>query len=457
MKYEEFLCSKTQYGEMSGFAPIFMPDFLFDFQKSIVDWSIRKGRNAIFADCGLGKTPMFLIWADNIVRHTNKRILIVAPLAVSYQIIREGEKFGVEVKKSDDGKYKGKITVTNYERLHLFDTNDYEGVVCDESSILKNFNGVRKKNITEFLRTKKYRLLDTATASPNDYIELGTTSEALGELGYMDMLNRFFKNDNNTSDLKKSSHHGGGIPQWRFKKHAEIPFWKWICSWARAIRKPSDMGFDDADFILPELIEHQHMIEKAPVLFKNGFFPRHATGLKEQRDELRSTLSYRCEKAAALVDDDRTAVMWCHLNDEGDLLEKIVPDAVQVSGSDTDDKKESILRDFSDGKIRVLITKPKIAGFGLNWQHCNHMTFFPSHSFEQYYQSVRRCWRFGQKRPVTIDIVTTHGGQSVLDNMQKKSQAADKMFSELIKYMNSMELIVKQTYETCKMEVPKWL
>lgn len=457
MKYEEFLTSKSQYGAMSGFAPVFMPDFLFDFQKSIVDWSIRKGRNAIFADCGLGKTPMFLIWADNIVRHTNKRILIVAPLAVSYQVMREGEKFGVEVKRSDDGKYKGKITVTNYERLHLFDTNDYEGVVCDESSILKNFNGARKKIITEFLRTKKYRLLDTATASPNDYIELGTTSEALGELGYMDMLNRFFKNDNNTSDLKKSSHHGGGIPQWRFKKHAEVPFWKWICSWSRAIRKPSDMGFDDADFILPALIENQNMIEKAPVLFKNGFFPRHATGLKEQRDELRATLLHRCEKAASLVDDDRTTVMWCHLNDEGDLLEKIVPDAVQVSGSDTDDKKESILRDFSDGKIRVLITKPKIAGFGLNWQHCNHMTFFPSHSYEQYYQCVRRSWRFGQQRPVTIDIVTTHGGQSVLDNMQKKSQAADKMFSELIKHMNNAERISKKIYGSCKMEVPKWL
>lgn len=457
MDYQEFLNNKTQYGLMSGFKPNFIPDYLFDFQKSIVDWSIRKGRNATFADCGLGKTPMFLVWAENIVRHTNKNILISTPLAVSHQTIREGEKFGIEVKRSDDGKPKGKITVTNYERLHLFNTNDYEGVICDESSILKNFDGKRKTIITEFLRKKPYRLLCTATASPNDYIELGTTSEALGELGYMDMLNRFFKNEASNCALKTQYRNNNDkMPLWRFKKHAEIPFWKWVCSWARAIRRPSDMGFDDGKFILPELIERQHLIDDTPLL-PGELFARPANGLKEQREELRLTLEQRCEKAADLVKNNGAAVMWCHLNNEGDYLEKIIPDSVQVSGSDSDDKKEEILRNFSDGKIRILITKPKIAGFGLNWQHCAHMTFFPSHSFEQYYQSVRRCWRFGQTKPVTVDIITTHGGESVLKNMQKKSNAADKMFSELVKYMNDSEKISTERKYNNKVEVPAWM
>jgi hypothetical protein len=460
MNYQEFLHNKSQYGLMSGFEPDFIPDYLFDFQKELVLWSVRKGREATFADCGLGKTPMFLVWAENVVRRTNKNILIVTPLAVSHQTIREGDKFGIEVKRSDDGQPKGKITVTNYERLHLFNTNDYEGVICDESSILKNFNGSRRKIITEFLHKKPYRLLCTATASPNDYVELGTTSEALGEMGYMDMLTRFFKStqDESISSRINAGRWGawGDKAKWRFKKHAEIPFWKWVCSWARALRRPSDMGFDDGQFILPSLIEKQHLIEDTPLL-PGELFARPANGLKEQRQELRITLEHRCEKAAELVKNNGVAVMWCHLNDESDYLEKIIPDAVQVSGSDSDDKKEEILHNFSDGKIRILITKPKIAGFGLNWQHCAHMTFFPSHSFEQYYQSVRRCWRFGQSKPVTVDIITTQGGESVLKNMQKKSMAADKMFTELVKYMHDSEKIVIDRNYKKQVEVPAWL
>jgi len=455
--YQEFLNNKSQYGVLSGFEPVFIPDFLFDFQKNIIEWSIRKGRAAIFADCGLGKTPMFLVWAENIIRHTNKNVLIVTPLAVSHQTIREGEKFGIEVKRSDDGQSKGKITVTNYERLHLFNTNDYEAVVCDESSILKNFNGTRRKIITEFLRQKPYRLLCTATASPNDYIELGTTSEALGEMGHMDMLGRFFKNEASNCALKTQYRNNNDkMPLWRFKKHAEVHFWKWVCSWSRACRRPSDLGFDDGDFILPKLTEKQHVIEDTPLLPGELFaFPAH--GLKEQRQEMRLTLEHRCEKASELVKNNGAAVMWCHLNDEGDYLEKITPDSVQVSGSDSDEKKEDILKNFSEGKIRVLISKPKITGYGLNWQHCAHVTFFPSHSFEQYYQSVRRCWRFGQKSPVTVDVITTQGGESVLKNMQKKSAAADKMFTELVKHMNdSFKIEIDRTYEK-KVEVPSWL
>lgn len=461
MEYQEFIERKSHLGSMSGFDPLWIPDFLYDFQKDLVSWSIRKGRGAEFADCGLGKTPMYLVWAENVVRKTNGRVLILTPLSVSHQTCREGEKFGIECHRSIDGKPTGKITVTNYERLHLFDADDYVGVVADESSILKNFDGTRKAEITEFMKKRQYRLLCTATASPNDYIELGTSSEALSELGYMDMLTRFFKNEQNTIKPTVYRHRGqsfAGIDErakWRFKKHAEKPFWQWVASWARAIRKPSDFGYDDGAFILPPLIEKQTIIKNTRPL-DGELFVRPAIGLKEQRDEQRLTLEERCETAATLVNNNSVAVVWCHFNAEGDLLERLIPGAVQVSGSDSDDKKEEVLNAFSDGKVRVLITKPKIAGFGLNWQHCSHMTFFPSHSFEQYYQSVRRCWRFGQTKPVTVDVITTGGGEAVLKNLQKKALAADRMFSELVTYMNGSIKIEGRKYEK-EMEAPSWL
>ncbi len=456
MEYSEFLDRKLHYGEKSGFDPLFMPDFLYDFQRDLVAWSLIKGRAAIFADCGLGKTPMQLVWAENVTRKTNGNILIITPLAVSNQTTREADKFNIECKRSSDGNPKGKITVTNYERLHLFDPSDYIGAVCDESSILKNFDGKRKGIITEFVRTMPYRLMCTATAAPNDYIELGTTSEALGEMGFMDMLNRYFKNDQNTCDTGRHyAATGGAAPKWRFKKHAQKPFWQWVCSWARAIRKPSDLGYNDGRFLLPDLIENQVMIDNTKAL-PGELFVRPAIGLREQREELRLTLNERCEKVAELVSNNGVALVWCHLNAEGDLLEKLVPGSVQVSGSDSDEKKEERLKAFSDGEVKVLVTKPKIAGFGLNWQHCAHMTFFPSHSFEQYYQSVRRCWRFGQEKPVVVDVVTTGGGLSVLDNLQRKAKAADDMFTELVSYMNDAIKTTKTAFET-EMEVPSWL
>ena len=450
--YDDFLDKKRQLGTFNGFNPINIPDFLYDFQKSLLDWSLRKGKGAIFADCGLGKTPIQLAWAESIVEKTNKRVIIATPLAVSYQTIKEGRKFGIECIRSDDGQPKGKITVTNYERLHLFNSEDFIGMVADESSILKNFEGTRKKLITDFMRKRPYRLLCTATAAPNDYIELGTSSEAIGELGYMDMLNRFFKNDNNTSAINRFR---GEVMKWRFKKHAQVPFWRWVASWARALRKPSDLGFDDQKFILPPLIENQILIDNTKPLL-GELLVRPAIGLHEQRDELRLTIKERCEKVAEIVGGKDISVVWCSLNAEGDLLEKIIPNAVQVSGKDSDTRKEEKLMEFSEGKIKVLITKSKIAGFGLNWQHCNHVTFFPSHSFEQYYQSVRRCWRFGQTRPVTVDIITTGGSMSVLENLQRKAKAADDMFAELIKFMNNSIKIDQQEYKV-KMEAPKWL
>ena len=461
--YATFLDHKTQgYGD-AGFEPVWMPDFLFPFQRAIVDWSLRKGRSAIFADCGMGKTPMQLVWAENVVRRTAGRVLIVTPLAVAWQTVEEGDKFGVEVRYSKDGRPHptAGITVTNYDRLHLFDKADYVAVVADESSAIKSFDGVRRALVTDFMRKMDFRLLCTATAAPNDYTELGTSSEALGYLGHMDMLNRFFKNDNNTSDTK-GRWKGYGAPrafigqQWRFKGHAEEPFWRWVCSWARALRRPSDMGFDDSGFRLPELRHRLHIIE-ARTRPEGTLFDLPALGMEEERAEARRTIRERCETVAALVDDDQPAVAWCHLNEEGDLLARLIPGAVQVKGGDAIEAKEDAFQAFSKGQVRVLVTKPKIGAWGLNWQHCAHMTFFPSHSYEQYYQAVRRSWRFGQKRPVTVDIVTTEGGRHALENLQRKADASDRMFDRLVAHMTQAMHIERAAAHTTPMEVPTWL
>lgn len=466
MDYQEFLATKIHYGENYGYNPVSIHDELFDFQKHLVEWSFKKGRCAIFADCGLGKSPIQLIWAENVTMKTNDRVLILAPLAVSGQTKEEADKFGVDAIVSKDGKFPSdkKIIITNYERLHYFTPSDFVGTVCDESSILKNFDGTTKKNITEFMRKMSFRLLCTATAAPNDYIELGTSSEALGELGYIDMLQRFFKaNDNSYA-------HGGGAQgrtrfsagksfegKFRFRGHAEKDFWRWMCSWSRALRKPSDLGFDDNGFILPELITREHVVKARKK--KDGFlFDMPAVGLAEQREERRRTINERCELAAEIATNNNgVTVSWCHLNDEGDLLQQMIPGSVQVAGKDSDDKKEEIFRAFKNGEIKNLITKPTIAGFGLNWQHCNYQTFFPSHSFEQWYQAIRRSWRFGQKNKVIVDVISSEGERGVLLNMQRKQKAADVMFENLISHMNSELNIKIKKYNGAKVEVPAWV
>jgi hypothetical protein len=459
--YAAFLDAKTQLDGATGFAPDDLPSFLFPFQRFLTEWAIRQGRAAIFADCGLGKTPMQLVWADNIRRRTGKPVLIVTPLAVGFQTVGEAHKFGMEAVISRDGKPAGPITITNYERLHLFDRTDFGGMVCDESSAIKSFDGVHRALVTDFMRKMEYRLLCTATAAPNDYIELGTSSEALGYLGHMDMLNRFFRNDNNTSDTR-GHWKGHAAPrsfagqQWRFKGHAEDAFWRWVASWARAMRKPSDLGFDDSGFHLPPLEHRQHIVE-ARTRPEGTLFDLPAIGMDEERAEARRTLTERCEAVADLLHGADSAVAWCQLNPEGDLLTKLIPGAVQVSGADDPDDKEAKLLAFSRGDIRVLVTKPKIGAWGLNWQHCNRMTFFPSHSYEQYYQAVRRSWRFGQKRPVIVDIVTTSGGARVLDNLERKAAQASRMFDALVAHMSDAMSIDRSAHYTKTVEVPPWL
>lgn len=460
--YTTFLERKSQSDVYAGFEPLWIPNFLFDFQRSLVDWAIRKGKAAIFADCGMGKTPMQLVWAENVVRHTNRPVLVVTPLAVSAQTLLEAAKFDIEAHRSLDGTHGLGITVTNYERLHHFDPTEFAGVVSDESSILKNFDGVRRGLITEFMRKLDYRLLCTATAAPNDYIELGTSSEALGELGYMDMLQRFFKNDQNTSKPLIYRQRGTDFAarydraKWRFKGHAQEPFWRWVCSWARALRRPSDLGFPDDRFQLPPLVEREYIITARQVA-DGMLFDLPAVGLREERDEMRRTIQERCEQAAVLVAGAESAVCWCHLNPEGDLLSDLIPDSVQVSGSDEPEAKEEKFLAFADGQVRVLVIKPKIGAWGLNWQHCARMTFFPSHSFEQYYQAVRRCWRFGQTRPVEVDVVTTESGHGVMKNLQRKARQADEMFSRLVSYMHDAMSLSRTSDFAEKVALPSWL
>lgn len=312
--YDYFLEAKRQQGSLEGFDPTFLPDDLYGFQGSLVEWSVRKGRGAIFADCGLGKTLIQLTWAENVVRHTNRPVLLLTPLAVATQTIREGEKFGISCSRSHDGTIPsgGGIVVANYQRLHLFDSKKFSGIVCDESSILKNFDGATKAAITDFARKIPYRLLCTATAAPNDYIELGTSSEALGNLGFMDMLSRFFKKEGKT--LSRSDENRAGV--FRFRGHAERDFWRWVCSWARAVRRPSDLGFEDEGFVLPSLTTREHVI-KASRQRDGMLFDLPAMNLEEQREERRRTIGERCEMVASLVKPKRPSVIWCHLNDEG--------------------------------------------------------------------------------------------------------------------------------------------
>lgn len=456
--YAAFLAGKVQSESNGGFEPVWMPDFLFPFQRELTTWALRKGRAALFEGCGMGKTPQQLVWAENVVRKTGGRVLVLTPLAVAAQTVQEGSKFGIEVRRSSGEAVRGGICVTNYERLHHFTATDFSGVVCDESGILKSFDGVTRRAISEFMRVVPYRLLCTATPSPNDYFELGTSSEALGYLGFVDMLNRFFKNDRNNSAMNSGfAKQGRTAPQWRFRGHAEKPFWRWVVSWARALEKPSDMGFDNGAFNLPPLTEREHIV-KANKPREGFLFSVPAVGLAEEREERRRTIRERCELVASLVSDTgQPCVCWCHLNDEADLVEELIPDAVQVSGKDPDDEKEEKFTAFTNGKIRVLVTKPVIGAWGLNWQHCAHMTSFAGHSFEQYYQSVRRFWRFGQTREVVVDHVLSDGEDRVLANLQRKQRQAEKLFAELARHVSEELGISRDRQFTQEERMPSWL
>ena len=450
-EYKDFVQSKTHLAGEFGFAPVYENPAAHDFQAHLIEWSLRQGRSATFADCGMGKTLMQLVWAENVHRKTNRPVLILSPLSVSQQTVEEAAKFGIEAHRSRDGKFparKGIIT-SNYERLHYFSPDDFSGVVCDESSILKNFDGKIKAHITQFMRKVKYRALYTATPSPNDYTELGTSSEALGDMAHMDMLQTFFKSNDGTL------HPGHQGQNWSFKGHAELHFWRWVSSWARAVRRPSDLGYDDAAWDLPDLVEIAHTIESEAL--EGQFFAMPVSGLKAEREEKKRTIKERCELAAELIMGHDCGVSWCHLNAEADLITQIIPGAVNLSGSDKDDAKEEKFAAFRSGEIKYLVTKPKIAALGVNWQHCSSCTYFDDYSFEQYYQAVRRFWRFGQTKPVTVHNIGTTSLSNVAKARVKKAKATKEMFEQMMAHMNDAQKHNTNLKTIDKVGLPKWL
>jgi hypothetical protein len=428
MNYEDFIKNKKHSIGNFGFEANYIPDIAFDFQKYIIEKAITKGRMAIFADTGLGKTLIQLSIAKNIINHTNKKVLILTPLAVAFQFILEAEKLGIDdIEYSKDGKHTKKIVICNYERLHYFDSNDFVGIILDESSILKNFDGKTKWSVTSFMKKIPYRFLSTATPAPNDYIEFGTSSEALGYLPYMDMLTKFFANNENNVRPQDIG------TKWYLKPHAKNEFFSWLNQWSISIKKPSDLGFSDERYKLPNLIENKVYVKNEKnwvinnqIMLFNGI----AKTMSEVREEQKGTFTERCEKAVELA-KDKTSVYWCNFNDEGDLLNELDKDAIQLKGGMTIEKKEDILLNFANGNIKRIITKPKITSFGLNWQHCNHTVYFPTWSYEQYYQSIRRFWRFGQTKDVTVDLVLSDGQKRVIDTLLYKTNKAIE-FNKLI-------------------------
>ncbi|OQC35872.1 MAG: hypothetical protein BWX63_02211 [Bacteroidetes bacterium ADurb.Bin041] len=460
MDYKEFLKQKQHSNINYGIEPNFDVGDMFDFQKHIADYAIKKGRSAIFLDTGLGKTVIELSIACNYVNAFNKPVLIITPLAVAFQFIKEAAKFNIDdVEYSKNGKFTKKIVICNYERLQHFDSNDFDCVILDESSILKNFDGATKTAITTFLKKVKYRYLATATPSPNDYIELGTSSEALGYMGYMDMLSRFFKNNqNNVAKLSQISKARQG-EEWYLKPHAENDFWKWVASWSISAKKPSDLGFSDDRYILPELNEKTHTVKNdSPLIIDGQFslFNRPAVGFSEIKQEVRATIEKRCEKAVELSSKHETSVYWCNLNDESKLLKELDINSVEIIGSMDIDKKEDILLNFADGNIKKLITKSSITAFGLNWQHCNHCTYFPTFSYEQYYQSIRRFWRFGQKNDVDVDLIISDGQNRIIESLMIKKDKAIKMFENLINQTNT-DFEIKTKEFNKQINLPKFL
>lgn len=435
MEYAEFIAAKKHSLNDQGFEPVWMPDSVFDFQRFIIEKSIRKGRIGIFADTGLGKTLMQIVIAENVIRHTNKRVLILTPLAVAFQFIDEATRIGVsDIEHTKDGKFTSKIVVCNYERMHLLNPDDFVCVIADESSILKNFAGKIRDQIVAFIKKVPYRFLSTATPSPNDFIELGNSSEALGHMGYMDMLGRFFKSTQN--DVDSNNRNIGN--KFRLLAHAEKDFFAWVNQWSVMVKKPSDLGFSDHGYDLPKLHTRHHITRNDDAWSVSGqssLFVQPARTMSEVKAEQQATTRQRVEMAVQLA-HGKTSVYWCNFNDESALLKTLDDDAIEITGGMSVDQKEEILVSFARGEIKRLITKARMTSMGLNWQHCNHTVFFPTWSYEQYYQAIRRFWRFGQKREVTCEMVISEGQSRVLEALEQKTQKSVELYQSLVKNAN---------------------
>jgi len=424
MDYKDYLSGKLIADLPSGIDPEPISPMLFDFQRDIVKWALRRGRAAIFADCGMGKTPMQLEWA----RQIPGDVLILAPLAVSQQTVREGKKFNIEVHycRSQDMAKPG-INVTNYEMLEHFDLTKWKGIVLDESSIIKSYEGKFRNKIIEESALIPYRLACTATPAPNDYMELGNHAEFIGAMSRTEMLSMFFVHD------------GGETQKWRLKGHAEKDFWRWLCSWAVMIRKPSDLGYNDGDFILPEL-HHRQITVDADRPTDGMLFALEAQTLQERIKARRETVKDRALACADMVNNSQDQwLIWCNLNSESEELADIIPDSIEVRGSDSRESKEDRVIQFIEGRARVLISKPSIFGYGLNLQNCHNVAFVGlSDSWEQYYQAVRRCWRFGQTKPVYVYTITAETEGAVVSNIKRKEEDAERMAQNMVEHMHDI-------------------
>lgn len=457
MSYKDFIKSKYLIAEKSGFETKKINDILFDYQKDLVKWSLRLGKSAIFANTGLGKTFMQLEWAREVFEFTKKPVLILAPLAVSSQTIEEAKKINIEIKYcKDKTEIQNGINITNYERLENFDCNEFMGIVLDESSILKSFTGKYRQLIVDNFKYTPYKLACSATPAPNDYMELGSHSEFLNQMSRTEMLSMFFYHD------------GGDTSKWRLKGHAEERFWEWVSSWAAIVKSPKDLGYDGSKHKLPILNEKQITVESG-VIPDGMLFALPSNTLAERRAARKDSLESRCQMACDLVtkEPNKQWLIWCDLNDEADLLKKMVPNSINVQGSDKPEIKAKNLLDFGEGKINCLITKPKIASFGLNWQNCHNMIFVGlSDSYESYYQAVRRCYRFGQKEQVNVYIITSELEQNVLKNIKRKQKDFEKMQNSMVEFTkkyvrDNLEVSFKEldkSYQPkVEMKVPEWV
>jgi superfamily II DNA or RNA helicase len=450
--YDAFLARKAYAAPPVGLTEVpTLNAALFPYQSDIVAWALRRGRAAVFADCGMGKTLMQLEWA----RHVPGKVIILTPLAVAAQTAAEAVRFGIDAAVSRDGSVTGQITIANYEILHKFDCSQFAGVVLDESSILKAYDSKTRTAIIDAFGRTPFRLACTATPAPNDHVELGNHAEFLGVMLRQEMLATFF------------CHDGGETQVWRLKGHAEDDFWRWVASWAAMVRRPSDLGYSDDGFTLPTLTVHEHIMPSG-VKQEGSLFAVSADTLADQRAARKATMHARVARVAELVaaETDEPWLIWCELNAEGDALADSIAGAVQVAGADSEDAKESRMLGFSGGAHRVLVTKPSIAGFGMNWQHCARMAFVGlSHSYEQFYQAVRRCWRFGQSRDVHVHVVTTDVEEAVLRNIKRKQKDHDVMASSMVDHMtDTMRREISGTSRQTtaysarnEMKIPSWI
>lgn len=459
MTYEEFLKTKEYTIEPSGFTAENLNENLFDYQQAITKWALRIGKAALFEDTGLGKTIQQLSWADAVAKHTGGTVLILAPLAVSKQTAQEASKFGITCNLAEGQKdIKPGINITNYEKIHKFDTDSFSGVVLDESSILKSYAGKTTKDLQERFAYTPYKLCCTATPSPNDYTEIGTTAEFLGVMPRGEMLATFFIND---SIKKKGKNDRIG---WRLKRHAEKEFFSWMATWSMMIKSPSDLGYDGEKFVLPKLHVKANILKSKPDA--ESLFVEYAETLQERREARKHSLDERVAMAKKIAQTKENCLIWCDYNNESTALHKAIPESIEVKGSDTPEHKEKAMIGFASGDVKYLVTKPSICGFGMNWQNCHDMIFCGlSDSYEQFYQAIRRCYRFGQKHEVNVHVIISEKEMNVLNNIKRKQADHERMSSEMVKVMSESakkELFGQQRKKTdyipkIAMEVPEWL